>query len=320
MIRHHARRTAARTATIFTAGLGLVLAAATSAGATTPSAAAAGQQFFVMDWNMAGATTHDGDASEPNNYGTNTVADRLADLAQTWHPAVISVNEVCDSQVSHLRSALADRGMTVTAWQFTPTGSAHPACLLHGGTYAGLAVLSTVPAGSGASLWFDDSTNQVVTSKTSRGVACLTLHLTRDVRACSMHLAQDQSAAVAQATAFTTTYRSQIEAAPWMLLGDFNATPDQLLTPLYDPSAGGAGDFYETDMDGTNLGQATEGSRKIDYVFAGSNAFDRGALGTAVLDPGTCKVPNVIQPPPFVKYPHPCSDHRPIVGAVTLLP
>jgi endonuclease/exonuclease/phosphatase family metal-dependent hydrolase len=319
MTQHRQRR---QTVMTFTAALGLLLAAgATGASAAdgAPSAVA-GQQFYAMDWNIAGATTHDGNASQPNNYGNNTVVDRLADLAQNWHPAVISVNEVCDSQVTHLRSALADRGMTVQAWQFTPTGNAHPACLLHGGSYAGLAVLSTVSAGSGSSLWFDDSTNQVVTSKTSRGVACLTLHLTRDVRACSMHLAQDQNAAVAQATAFTTTYRSQIESAPWMLLGDFNATPDRLLTPLYTPSAGGAGDFYETDMDATNLGQATAGSRKIDYVFAGSNAFDRTALGTAVLDPGTCRVPNVIQPPPLVKYPHPCSDHRPIIGAVTLLP
>jgi hypothetical protein len=42
-------------------------------------------------------------------------------------------------------------------------------------------------------------------------------------------------------------------------------------------------------------------------VFAGANAFDRGALGTAALDP-------------FVRFPHPCSDHKPAVGAVTLLP
>jgi endonuclease/exonuclease/phosphatase family metal-dependent hydrolase len=301
--------------------LGLVLGGAAAADAgVTPAATAAGEQLYALDWNIAGATTHDGDASQPNNYGTNTVADRMADLARSWRPTVISVNEACDSQVSHLRSALAGRGITVQAWQFTPTGNPHPACLLHGGTYAGVAILSTAPAGSGASLWFDPNSNQVVTSRTSRGVACLTVHLSRDVRACSMHLAQDQNAAVAQATAFATTYRPQIQAAPWMLLGDFNATPDRLLAPMYAPSAGGSGDFFEADLDAANRGQATQGSRKIDYVFAGANAFDRNALGTAVLDPGTCRVPNVIQPPPFVKYPHPCSDHRPIVGTVTLLP
>jgi hypothetical protein len=129
-----------------------------------------------------------------------------------------------------------------------------------------------------------------------------------------------QDAAVAQATAFATTFRSQIQAAPWMLLGDFNATPDRLLAAMYAPDAGGSGDFLETDMDAVGRGQATQGSRKVDYVFAGAYAFDRGALGTAVLDPGTCRVPNVIQPPPFVRYPHPCWDHKPAVGAVTLLP
>jgi len=229
-----------------------VLAGSLLAGTATPAAAA--QQIYAMDWNIAGATTHDGDAGAPNNYGRNAVADRMADLAATWRPVVISVNEACDSQVSHLRSALASRGLPVQAWTFTPTGNPHPACLLNGGTHAGVAVLSTVAADSPASVWFDPTTNQVVGTRTSRGVACLTLHLSRDVRACSMHLAQDQNAAVAQAQAFATTYGAATRTQPWLVLGDLNATPDRLLPSMYDESAGGAGDFYEADMNAPGRG------------------------------------------------------------------
>jgi endonuclease/exonuclease/phosphatase family metal-dependent hydrolase len=309
MTRRHGRRT--HRAALPCVAVALATTAVLTAFAGDAHAEPAGPRFSVLDWNIAGATTHDGDATAPDNFGRNAVADRMADLAATWRPAVISVNEACDSQVSRLRGALAARGLPVQAWTFTPTGNPHPACLLNGGTYAGVAVLSTVPGTSSASLWFDPGTNQVVTARTSRGVACLTVHLGRDVRACSMHLAQDQDAAVAQATAFATTYGAQLRTEPWLLLGDLNATPDRLGV-LYD-------DLWETDMDAPNRGSATLGSRKIDYVFGSANAFDRDALGTAVLDPGTCRLTNVVQPPPFVKYPHPCSDHRPIVGSLTLL-
>jgi endonuclease/exonuclease/phosphatase family metal-dependent hydrolase len=313
----HLRKHVLPTLTVLAAMVGAVTGVPAQA-APPADTAALGEQFHAMQWNIAGATTHDGNPNEPNNYGSNAVVDRMADLVKARSATIISVNEACDSQISHLRSALADRGVQVRAWTFTPTGNPHPACLLYGGVYTGVAILSVAPAGSPASVWFDPKTNQVVTTRTSRGVACLTVHLNRDVRVCTMHLAKEENTAIAQAQQFVNTYRSQIESSPWMLLGDFNATPDRLLGTMYDAAAGGSGDFYEADMNSPNLGQPTYRNRKIDYVFTSSNAFDRNALGMVVLEPGICRVTNVIEPPPFVKYRHPCSDHRPIVGSMTL--
>jgi endonuclease/exonuclease/phosphatase family metal-dependent hydrolase len=295
----------------------------------SPVGVVGGRQLSVLQWNIAGATTQDGDAHDPNNYGSTPVTERLAALAATWHPSVISVNETCDSQVRALRGDLERRGLHVQAVAFSGTTAApgsgprpdrpDPACLDAGGYYAGVALVSLVPASDPASLWFDDSTNHVVFRRTGRAAACLTLHLGRDVRACTMHLAQHAPAAIAQAQEFVNTFRDDIAAHPYLLLGDFNATPAQLLGTMYDPSAGGAGPFYEAAMDALNRGRPTDGRRKLDYAFASSNAFDRTHMGLATLDPGTCRVYNVTEPPLGVRLPHPCSDHRPILASLTLL-
>jgi endonuclease/exonuclease/phosphatase family metal-dependent hydrolase len=311
------------------AALGMVACLLVGAVSVRSAAAATGQQFYAMQWNIAGATTHDGDPNEPNNYGSTLVTERLADFAVDWHPSVISVNEACDSQIDALRSNLEDRGLHVQAVAFSGTTSAegpgalpdepNPACLLSGGYFAGVALLSLVPASDPGNLWFDDETNRVVYHRTQRAGACLTLHLNRNVRVCSLHLAQNSTDAIEQAQQFVNTYRDDIAAYPYMLLGDFNATPDQLLGTMYDPSAGGFGQFYEADMDAPNRGLPTEGARKLDYAFVSSNAFDRDQLALATIDPGICRVENAFEPPWFVLYPHPCSDHRAIVASVSLL-
>lgn len=317
-----------RAGTAALAVLALVAALLVGVGRSPSAAASPGEQFYAMQWNIAGATEHDGDPNEPNNWGSTVVTDRLADLAADWHPAVISVNEACDGQVDSLRASLEDRGMHVYAVAFSgTTGAEGPgpvpdepnlACLQAGGYFAGVALLSLVPAGDPENLWFDDDTNEVVFHRTTRAGACLTLHLSRDVRACSLHLAQSTDDAISQALHFVATYRDDIAAYPYMLLGDFNATPDQL-NLMYDASVpGGFGQFYEADMDSPNRGQPTEGSRKFDYAFASNNSFDRDQLALAALDPGICRVENVYQLPWFVLYPHPCSDHKPIVASLTL--
>lgn len=311
----------------FSRALALLAAVGTVAGllvavSTAPAsaAAAAAQQFYAMHWNIAGAILHDDDASKPNNYGTFAVVDRLADLAATWRPSVISVNEACDSQVDALRDRLEDRGLHVyeVAFSGTPVKGPgplpdlpHNACLRSGGWYPGAGLLSLVPASDPENLWFDDETNRVVRYRTRRAGACLTLHLIRNVRACSLHLSQNGNAAITQAQQFVNTYRDDIEAYPYMLLGDFNATPNQLLGTMYDSSAGGFGEFYEADMDAPNLGLPTAGDRKIDYAFVSSNAFDRQQLALATIEPGVCRVENAFQLPPFVLYPHPCSTTGP---------
>jgi endonuclease/exonuclease/phosphatase family metal-dependent hydrolase len=281
------------------------------------AAEAAGQQFYALDWNIAGATTHDGNPNQPNNYGSLAVVDRLASFASTWRPSVISVNEACDSQIDYLRERLADAGIQVQAWKFNQT-QLSPACVLSGGSYAGNALLSMVPASDPADIYFDEDTGHIVSGRTSRGGACMTLHLTQNVRTCSFHLAQSHPAAVIEAQQFVATYGSDIAAHPYMLLGDFNATPNELLGTMYDPSAGGSGPFYEADMDSPNHGIPTEAGGKLDYAFVSSGHFARNALGTAIVDPGICQVENAFEPPWWVLYPHPCSDHKAIVASVTL--
>ena len=129
-----------------------VAAVPAAAGSVQTARAGPGQQFYAMQWNIAGATTKD-DPKEPNNFGFSAVVGRLADLAHDWRPAVISINEACDEQVVALRLALEVRGLHVRKVAFSGTapfqpgllpGRPNPACLRWGGYFPGVALLSLV--------------------------------------------------------------------------------------------------------------------------------------------------------------------------------
>jgi endonuclease/exonuclease/phosphatase family metal-dependent hydrolase len=272
--------------------------------ASTTAAQAATQQITVLTWNMAGATSNS-DAGKPDNEGRLKPVGALFRAIQDLHPQVVSVNEMCHSQYTHLMKDLSDAGITMHP-NFNPTSVPGLNCngLAYADWFAGNLILTTAQASDEKDYYFDGGA--LVDYQTSRGGACLTGQFAYRVRLCSFHLDQDQSGAVAQATTFANTFAAEFAQYPHLLLGDFNAPPAALLPVLYGPEAGGQGRFLEADMGAPGLGRITEGGRKIDYVFASRYHFDPAQLSAQTRDGGTCYTP------------HPCSDHQMLVGHLVL--
>ncbi|MGW9137580.1 endonuclease/exonuclease/phosphatase family protein [Streptomyces sp. NPDC055681] len=273
----------------------------------TPSQAAAEpppvpirQTLKVLHWNMAGAARNDGDGPP---------VDRLMEKIRELDPDIVTINEVCHSQATFLRDELQDAGIQMS-WHFGRASSNwFNTCngLFGADAWAGNAIFTKAPIGEQKDYWF--SGNEIVEERSNetRGFTCLTAYFALAVRTCSVHTDPDNNIARAQTAAIAAKFSSDVDQRPYLLAGDFNAPPDVHQPSMYVPEAGGGGKFYEVGWQQPNMGDATHGEGKLDYIFANKAWFDPSMTGRAI-DGGTCSSNDGED----------CSDHKMLFGQVVL--
>lgn len=247
---------------------GMLLVAGLVAVATpTPTASATGH-IRLLQFNMCGHACR-----SPTQFKIAAVIDSLDE----FHPAAVSLNEVCRQQFSEIVTGIASRGWKMWAAFMT---TRNDGC--EDGTDFGNAVLTRAEIVTVDTMSY---TAQAPDNHELRGLLCVGADLgLRPTRICSTHIVSSgpdpngsvRRRQIAEAASVVGAY-----AVPVVLMGDFNFSPsDRGLDRLYTRAhPGGSGQFDEVDQGpGTcRCGEATQGSgKKIDYAFVTARDFDIG--------------------------------------------
>lgn len=246
--------------------VGLLLVAGLGAvGTPTPTASATGG-IRLFQFNMCGRA-----CPWPTQVKITAVVDSLDE----FHPAAVSLNEVCRSQLSEIVAGIASR-----RWKMSDAFLATRNDGCKDGTDYGNAVLTR------AEIVTVDKTFYAAQGPDHhefRGLLCVTADLgLRPTRICSTHIVNSgpdptgsiRRRQIAQAASVVDAHR-----VPVVLMGDFNLPPgDQGLDRVYTRAhPGGLGQFDEVDqgLGKCRCGGATqESGEKIDYVFVTASDFD----------------------------------------------
>lgn len=248
-----------------TVALALAIGAGVVAG-TGPVTADA-DDIRLLQFNLCGHACSDDDADK-----VRAVVDSLAG----FHPAAVSLDEVCGRQLAEVLDGVAGRGWAMNS-RFMVTK--RDGC--RRGVDYGIAVLTRT-----AIVDADRVTYVAQSPGTAelRGLLCAKADLgRRPTRICTSHIvAGDEDpggdirrAQIASAAARVDSYR-----VPVVLMGDFNLRPtDRGMSALYAPShrGGGNGVFDEVDQgpDDCRCGGPTQDSGdKYDYIFLTARDFE----------------------------------------------
>lgn len=228
----------------------------------------------VAQFNLCGG--HDCAGSDADKVGwlTDTVLTRRVD--------VLTLNEVCEGQLTLLLSQLADRGHPMHA-QFVSTLPA-PNGRCTKSAY-GNAVLTTAAPLQTRRLTF---VAQQAGARERRAALCVLVQLRQRVDVCTAHLSPGklQTAVRDRQVAETRSFASSFSGAV-LVMGDLNDYPAaDTLDRLYAPQYGGQA--YGSYVEGGSLkhgspcrcGQPTRGTSKLDYVFAKMSHFGAGTSET----------------------------------------
>jgi endonuclease/exonuclease/phosphatase family metal-dependent hydrolase len=293
-------------------------------------------------WNVAGNALHAGSV-------TDGLVDAVVASVLASGAGFASLNEVCEQQYEAVGTRLREAG-----WPADPQASSAFHATLAGpdvcaGRPAGLAVFSARPVAAVEAfpLPHDGSPEQ-------RALLCVAVRDPAGLRFCTTHVTTSGEVSPASGRphneAQLAAVLDHVEAAhaagdTVVLAGDLNAQPHyRRLDPWYAPrtagSGGGRGSYRELDDsdprhcpgygEWTATGPAgaphpcsggapctagdTGGCAKIDHVFVRQDLI-AGAYGADALDtPLTCAgMPTSPERPDGA-----CSDHRPLVGTVTV--
>jgi endonuclease/exonuclease/phosphatase family metal-dependent hydrolase len=248
--------------------VGLAAVATPTPTVSTGSTGSTTGDLRLFQFNMCGRV-----CPWPAQVKTAAVVDSLDE----FHPAAVSLNEVCRSQFTGIVSGIASRRWTMSAvFLVTRTGACSD------GTDFGNAVLTRAKIGS------VDRTIYAAQGPDHgefRGLLCVIADLgLRPTRICSTHIVNSgpdptgsiRRSQIAQAASLVGRGASRM---PVVLMGDFNLPPgDVALDRLYTRAhPGGIGAFDEVDQ-GTGkcrCGEVTQRSgEKIDYVFVTARDFN----------------------------------------------
>ena len=245
---------------------GLLLVVGLGAVATpTPTASATGD-IRLFQFNMCGRV-----CPWPAQVKTAAVIDSL----DQFHPAAVSLNEVCRSEFSGIVAGIASRGWKMSA-AFLVTRKA--AC--NDGADYGNAVLTRAEIGTVDQTIYKA---QGPDHNEFRGLLCVTADLgLRPTRICSTHIVNsgpDPTGSIRRRQIAQAASLVGASGVPVVLMGDFNLPPgDQGLDRIYTPAhPGGIGAFDEVDQGPgkCRCGEVTQRSgEKIDYVFVTARDFD----------------------------------------------
>lgn len=277
---------------------------------TAASAATVTQALKIWTWNVAGQKLHGG----ATNDGLiavlgNSIRNRGSDLA--------AVNELCWSQYKAIQANLRASGWPQDVENFSRFESTNDTGC--SGEQYGIALFSRAPMGTANRVTLPDDGRAE-----HRKLLCAPLSARPHLRFCTTHITTAETANVAQLNAV----RAQLEA--WnaagdtvVIAGDFNAQPNYArLNNWYAPSVGTANNagnsgFYreldDTDPRCVGYGENTEDAdppgpcgpgKKIDLIFARESRIVGAYEGDSLSISEACGGP--------------CSDHRIVVGAVTV--
>jgi endonuclease/exonuclease/phosphatase family metal-dependent hydrolase len=246
--------------------VGLLLVAGLAAVAAPTRTASANAGIRLFQFNMCGHACP---------WQTQLKVAAVIDSLDRFHPAAVSLNEVCRRQFSEIVAGIASRGWKMSAAFMT---TRNDGC--KGGTNYGNAVLTRAEIVKVDKTFY---TAQAPDNHEFRGLLCVSADLAlRPTRICSTHIVSagpDPNGSVrrrqiAQAALLVGAY-----GEPVVLMGDFNLPPSNRgLDRVYTGEhPGGSGQFDEVDQGPgkCRCGEVTEGSgEKIDYVFVTARDFD----------------------------------------------
>ncbi|GAA0923737.1 hypothetical protein Vau01_053090 [Virgisporangium aurantiacum] len=286
--------------------------------ATAASAATVNQTLHVWTWNVAGQKLNGG--ATGNGLITvlgNSIRNRGTDLA--------AVNELCWSQYKAIQKNLRDSGWPQDVENFSRFEATN-ATGCSGGEQYGIALFSRAPMGTANRITLPDDGRVE-----KRKLLCAPLSARPHLRFCTTHITTLDTTIngapinVQQLNAV----RAQLEA--WnaagdtvVIAGDFNAQPNYVrLDNWYAPSvstpnnAGNTGAYRElddTDSRCVGYGENTQDAgtpagpcgpgKKIDLIFARENRIVGTYDGDSLSISTDCGGP--------------CSDHRIVIGTVTV--
>lgn len=298
------------------------------------------EDHTVLQWNVAGGTLHGGSV-------TDGVVEAVVAAVVGAGADLVSLNEVCEQQFTAVRDGLAAAG-----WTREPGTSAfHPTmegvATVCGGAPVGIAVLSARPFGD---VWAAELPHDG--SRERRALLCAGGRDTPRLRFCSTHvttlsivLPSGRPANVEQLSSVLDRVEASAAAGNTVIVaGDLNAQPHyRRLDGWYAPRQGGGDHGSYRELDDADTGNCarygewtatgpaggpppcgggtpctpgdTRGCAKIDHVFVREDRIVRDYSADALDIPLTCvPVPRRPDLPTGA-----CSDHRPLVGTVTLL-
>ena len=198
----------------------------------------------------------------------------VVDSLARFHPAAVSLNEVCRSQLTAITSGAAERGWAMHA-EFLITQPDE--CT--GGDDYGNAVLTRSPVADTDRLTYGA---QDPGNPEHRGLLCVATDLDdRPTRICTTHIVDSSDDPVGDVRATQIAMAARVAGSypgPVVLMGDFNARPAaDAMSVLYSKRhVGGHGEFDEVDQGSATCrcGAATVGSRaKYDYIFVRPRDF-----------------------------------------------
>jgi endonuclease/exonuclease/phosphatase family metal-dependent hydrolase len=294
---------------------------------TSPTSAT----YKLWHWNVAGHTLHRGSTTSGLvAYAVSSISDSEAQL--------ISFNELCFGQYQAIAARLIATGWPQDVSNFSRfAASVEPTSgICDGNEEFGNALFSVAPLGTSVRIPLpEDATNE------RRNLLCATLAAVPTIRFCTTHLTTSEARSAAQLNAVLGQLESWHNNGESVLLaGDFNVQPNDVsLNNWYSPSVDTAnnsdnqGLYRELDDqdrlscpgygEATTVGaigagnpcETTRNSVKLDMVFVRENrisgSYHVDALPIATSCRGTSATPN---------YPAgSCSDHRIMVGEVTVL-
>jgi endonuclease/exonuclease/phosphatase family metal-dependent hydrolase len=292
-------------------------------------------------WNVAGNTLHGGSV-------TDGLVDAVVASVLATGADLVSLNEVCEQQYEAVGARLRELG-----WPADPPASSAFRATLAGpdvcaGRPAGLAVFSAHPVGAveAVALPHDGSREQ-------RALLCVSARDPAGLRFCTTHVTTSGGASPvdgrphneAQLAAVLASVEAGHAAGDTVVVaGDLNAQPHyRRLDGWYAPgtagSGGGRGSYRELDDtdpgcpgtgEWTATGPAgapppcgggapctpadTRGCAKIDHLFVRQDRITGAYTADALDTPLTCT--SVAGRPDLPAGA--CSDHRPLVGTVTV--
>lgn len=272
--------------------------------------------FTVWHWNVAGSAMHKGSTTNGMvKAAVDSIINRDADFA--------TFNELCGTQYRAIQTQLRQRGWPMDSENFSRfqtnlkgpnTGKSHCG-EVNTGTY-GNAIFSKRPLGGALKIQLPYDGKTTWGMPEHRGLLCVPLKAAPTMRICTTHLTTYVATKVAQLAAVKAELDG--DGSTFILSGDLNNQPHYArLNSYYSSNINSAengnntGTYRELDDADPNYPAGTgepttESNTKIDFhfvpegkLFPGST-YDADALSISQKCSG------------------PCSDHRILIGHVTL--
>jgi endonuclease/exonuclease/phosphatase family metal-dependent hydrolase len=286
---------------------------------TPAQAAAAPRTLNIWMWNIAGWKMHDGSTSNGLIQAlTSSIQNRDADFA--------ALNEVCESQYHAVINALRAANWPVDEANFARFEVAHPTGC--GGAPSGIALFSREPLGSANRFKLPDDGR---TEK--RKLLCAPLAANPALRFCTTHITTSNEVINGEPISLTQLEyvndrvdEFHADGGTAVIAGDFNAQPNYgringwysstLDTPnnrnntgnyreLDDNDAGNCIGYGENTVAEADPPGPCGPGKKIDLIFAHDDRITGGYSGDSLSISQSCGGP--------------CSDHRIVIGTVTVL-